>query len=613
MTAVFGELRRRGVLGALAAYAVAAAGALQLADIVVHNLELPGWTVRALIWLAAAGFIATGIVSWFYDLTRHGFVRTQSPVDRAPTPATPQKPTLPTPQPPRAPRVLEAGAVLAGRYQLERELGKGGMGRVLVARDEKLGRRVAVKVVTAAHDPARVRRFEQEARTAGALEHPNVLAVYDLGEQDGVPFLVTELLEGHTLRTVIDGPRLPPSQVQGLALQLARGLAAAHARGIVHRDLKPENLFLTDDGRLKILDFGLARLSANDEEGPNLTVTGAIFGTPGYLSPEQARGEKAGPPSDVFAAGAVIYEMLSGKRAFPGSSLIEAGHATLNTQPPPLPATVPPGLAAVVTRSLQKDPARRFENGAALARALDALEPGAPVTLPARPRRRRSTSLMVAVAALAIAAALASGLRAHRSARREDRAGRSHPSVPVPPVPPPPPPAIDVPQGPQHRNPFDHERFQRQLKDQLKTAIPRAGTLGLIAGARALQKTNQSARAAGILRRSRDPIARLELYLIERQSDRASADASLQQFAASVPAEDWPAPLLRAFLGKAKDDEVIAAATDDDERCEANYYLGRLHAPAEPALARKELAIAVADECDQSEFAREELQALQRR
>jgi len=612
VTAVFGELRRRGVLGALAAYAVAAAGALQLADIVVHNLELPGWTVRALIWLAAAGFIATGIVSWFYDLTRHGFVRTQSPVDRAPTPATPQKPTLPTPQTPMVPRVLDAGAVLAGRYQLERELGKGGMGRVLVARDEKLGRRVAVKVVTAAHDPARVRRFEQEARTAGALEHPNVLAVYDLGEQDGVPFLVTELLEGHTLRTVIDGPRLPPSQVQGVALQLARGLAAAHARGIVHRDLKPENLFLTDDGRLKILDFGLARLSANDEEGPGLTVTGAIFGTPGYLSPEQARGEKAGPPSDVFAAGAVVYELLSGKRAFPGSSLIEAGHATLNTQPPPLPAMVPPGLAAVVTRSLQKDPARRFENGAALASALDVLEPGAPVTLPARPRRRRSTSLMVAVAALAIAAAVASGLRVSRSPRREDRAGRTHPSVPVPPVPPS-PPSIDFPQGAQDRNPFDRERFERQLKDQLKTAIPRAGTLGLIAGARALQKTNQSARAAGILRRSRDPIARLELYLIERQSDRASAEASLRQFAASVPAEDWPAPLVSAFLGKAKDDEVIAAATDDDERCEANYYLGRLHAPAEPALARKELAIAVADECDQSEFAREELQALQRR
>src|SRR2546429_8943771 len=232
------------------------------------------------------------------------------------------------------PRVLEAGAVLAGRYHLERELGKGGMGRVLIARDEKRGRRVAVKVVTAAHDPGRVQRFEQEARAAGSLEHPNVLAVYDLGEEDGVRFLVTELLEGHTLRTVIDGPRLPPAQVQGLAVQLARGLAAAHVRGIVHRDLKPENLFLTDDGRLKILDFGLARLSSDDERGPALTVTGAIFGTPGYLSPEQARGEKAGAPSDIFSAGAILYELLSGRRAFPGASLIESGHLTLNAQPP---------------------------------------------------------------------------------------------------------------------------------------------------------------------------------------------------------------------------------------------------------------------------------------
>src|SRR5437764_14366600 len=188
------------------------------------------------------------------------------------------------------------------------------MGRVLVARDEKLGRRVAVKVVTAAHDPARVARFEQEARTAGALEHPNVLAVYDLGEHEGVPFLVTELLLGHTLRTLVARGPLPAAQAHALALQLGPGLGAAPARGIVHRDLKPENLFVTDDGRLKILDFGLARL-IEDPQAPGITQTGAIFGTPGYLSPEQARGERAGPPSDVFSAGAVIYEMLSGQRA----------------------------------------------------------------------------------------------------------------------------------------------------------------------------------------------------------------------------------------------------------------------------------------------------------
>ena len=398
---------------------MAAAGALQLADVLVHNLDLPAWTLRALIWVAAAGLLATAVVSWSYDLTRRGFVRT-----RLPEQASPAAVALRLADARAAPRELAPGTLLAGRYRVEQELGEGGMGRVMVARDERLGRRVAVKVVTAAHDPARVRRFEQEARTAGSLEHPNVLAVYDLGEEGGVPFLVTELLAGHTLRTVIAGPRLPAEQVQGLMLQLAHGLAAAHARGIVHRDIKPENLFLTDDGRLKILDFGLARLTGDGEQGPGLTVSGAIFGSPGYLSPEQARGEKAGPQSDVFSAGAVIYEMLSGERAFPGESLVEAGHAALKSQPAPLPPAVPRPLASVVMRCLQKDPQRRFQSGAALASALEALAPAAPVTLPPRPKSwRRSTSLMVALAMLAIGAALASGARVLRSARTQRAPG----------------------------------------------------------------------------------------------------------------------------------------------------------------------------------------------
>jgi len=604
VTGILGELRRRGVLGALTAYGVAAAGALQLADIVVHNLDLPGWTLRALIWAAAAGFAVTAVVSWSYDLTRRGFVRTQGAGDRSPP--TPRRPTLPTPQPPPVPSDLAAGAVLAGRYRIERELGKGGMGRVLVARDEKLGRRVAVKVVTAAHDPARVRRFEQEARTAGALEHPNVLAVYDLGEQDAVPFLVTELLEGHTLRTVIEGPRLPPAQVQGLALQLARGLAAAHTRGVVHRDLKPENLFLTDDGRLKILDFGLARLSGNEEQAPGLTLTGAIFGSPGYLSPEQARGEKAGAPSDVFSAGAVLYELLSGKRAFPGASLIEAGHAALSAEPALLPPGVPPALASVIARALEKDPSRRYQSGADLARALEALEPGAPVTLPPRPGSwRRSTSLMVAMATLALGIALASALRLSRSAG----GNVPHESTnwtPVPPV----PPALDHPPGID----VDSEKIARDVRKQLELSIPREGSRGLIAGARALERANREARAQELLRRSRDPIARLELFLLQRrQGQLAQATKELRAFSSGIAAGEWPAPLLRAYLGEMKDDAVLAAATDPEEQCDAWYYLGRLHAPDDAPLARRQLRQATNEDCDQAEFAREELQALQSR
>ena len=604
----FGELRRRGVLGALVAYGVAAAGALQLADIVVHNLDLPGWTLRALIWVAALGFVATGIVSWFYDLTRRGFVRTRAPGQIAPLPAAPRGPST-------APRELEPGALLGGRYRLERELGKGGMGRVFVARDERLGRKVAVKVVTAAHDPDRVRRFEQEARTAGALEHPNVLAVYDLGEQDGVPFLVTELLAGHTLRTLIEGPRLPPAQAQGLLLQLARGLAAAHARGIVHRDLKPENLFLTDDGRLKILDFGLARLIDPGDSGPGLTVSGAIFGSPGYLSPEQARGERAGPPSDVFSAGAVIYEMLSGKRAFPGASLVEAGHAALTARPDPLPGAVAPPLADVVMRCLEKDPQRRYQNGAALAAAVESLAASAPVTLPPQPRSwRRSTSLMVALAMLAIGAALASGVRVLRSSRSSARhAGRDRalPQIPAVPIPPIPPPGVG---GHPAQVEKDEDEMVRDLQRQLQTQIPRAGRLGLLAGARVLERTGKIDRAETLLRRSRDPIARLELFLLQRDQGRAAdGEKELRAYAQSLPRDRWPAPLVRVFVGEAKDAEAIGAASDPDEQCEAHYYLGRLRLPADPDLGRSELRKAAESSCDLSGFAEQELESLQSR
>jgi serine/threonine protein kinase len=392
------EARRRGVFGALVAYVVAAAGGLQLGDVVSHALEWPPWVMKALLVVAALGLPVTLVVSWFYNLTRHGLVLSEAPPARKPKrsgaadhprgdaaaeqPSAPELAPAPRPSPPATPvrqpagarpdpRSFEPGGLLAGRYQLLRELARGGSGRVLAAKDTKLSREVAVKVLTDAFEPHKVARFETEARAAGSLLHPNVLGIYDVGEHGGVPFLVCELLQGHTLKKELLQGRLALAAALGWALQLARGLSAAHQKGVVHRDLKPENLFLTSGGVLKILDFGLAKL-AEDDAGLGLTPTGAIFGTPGYLSPEQARGEPADARADVFAAGAVLYEMLSGVRAFAGNTLIEAGVSALTLQPAPLPRDVPPGLVEVVRRALQKDPARRFANAGELLLALEA-------------------------------------------------------------------------------------------------------------------------------------------------------------------------------------------------------------------------------------------------
>src|SRR5579863_8020635 len=260
-----------------------------------------------------------------------------------------------------------AGGTKIGPYEIVAALGAGGMGEVYRAKDPRLGREVAIKVLPTyfCRDGDRLRRFEQEARAAGALNHPNILAVYDVGTHDGAPYLVTELLEGSTLRDRLSGGGLPARKAVEYAVQIAQGLAAAHEKGIVHRDLKPENIFVCRDGRTKILDFGLAKLIAPEAgdatvTGLNLrdeTGAGVVLGTAGYMSPEQVRGEKADERSDIFSFGAVLYETLSGQRAFGGQSAAERASAILKDDPPDLRATgknIPVALDRIVQHCLEK-------------------------------------------------------------------------------------------------------------------------------------------------------------------------------------------------------------------------------------------------------------------
>src|SRR5499425_1523469 len=293
------------------------------------------------------------------------------------------------------------------------------MGEVYRARDTRLGREVALKVISdgAALDPERLHRFEQEARLAGSLNHPNLVVVHDVGSEGGAPFLVTELLEGESLRHRLARGRLPLRTALELGAQLAEGLAAAHARGIVHRDVKPENVFLTSAGRAKLLDFGIAKLTAprSIEGTRNLLDTtltpeglgtrpGAVLGTPGYMSPEQVRGDPVDARTDIFSLGVVLYEMLAGVPAFPAKSFIESGHAILESEPLPLPESVPPSVDLLVRRCLEKEPTRRFQSAADLAFALGAATP--PTSGKARPLRPRSSPRVTRLAQLGAMIAL---------------------------------------------------------------------------------------------------------------------------------------------------------------------------------------------------------------
>jgi len=289
------------------------------------------------------------------------------------------------------------------------------MGEVYRARDERLKRDVAIKVLPASFsaETDRLRRFEQEAQAAGSLNHPNITAVYDVGTHEGAPYLVQELLEGETLSSALAGSRLAPRRAIDYALQIAHGLAAAHEKGIVHRDLKPENLFVTKGGRVKILDFGLAKLTHAEERSgqqTNLptaagTEPGVVMGTLGYMAPEQVKGTPADARSDIFAFGAILYEMLSGRRAFSADSAAETMSAILREDPPALSATnqqVPPGLDRIIRHCLEKSPDRRFHSAHDVALALEAL-PDSAVGLPAPAApsaSSRRTLLLTAAAAL---------------------------------------------------------------------------------------------------------------------------------------------------------------------------------------------------------------------
>ncbi len=285
---------------------------------------------------------------------------------------------------------LTPGTIL-GQYEIRSPLGAGGMGEVYRAHDTRLDREVAIKVLpeSLTADPDRLRRFEQEARAAAALNHPNILAVFQMATHEGVSYMVSELLDGETLRERLNRGPIPLRKAIDYAVQIAHGLAAAHDKGIVHRDLKPDNLFVTKDGRVKILDFGLAKLvQPKDASGAEATLAGVeatiaqgtepgmVMGTVGYMSPEQVRGKVADHRSDTFAFGTILYEMVTGKQTFRKPTSAETMSAILNEDPPSISqvtAATPPGLQRVVHRCLEKNPEQRFQSASDMAFALEAL------------------------------------------------------------------------------------------------------------------------------------------------------------------------------------------------------------------------------------------------
>jgi eukaryotic-like serine/threonine-protein kinase len=355
-------------------------------------------------------------------------------------------------------RPLAAGA-LVGHYQIVGFLGAGGMGEVYRARDTRLDRDVALKMVPAAlgADSDRLRRFAQEARTMSRLNHPNIVAIFDVGEHEGRPFIVSELLEGETLRALLERePQLAVRRAVEFAIQIARALAAAHEKAIVHRDLKPANVFVARDGHLKLLDFGLAKLvhpEWDDQSDPNRTISavslpGTVLGSTGYMSPEQVEARPLDGRSDIFSLGVVMYEMLAGRRAFNGVSTPSVLSAILRDEPAGLASVrhdVSPALSAIVRRCLEKQPGDRFQSARDLAFSLEEVVRIEPLATPlvrwgavvaARVARRsigsrlaKSLTAFIATAVVLIVLAVLNSRSAAVPSRRTAGSARNHPEL----------------------------------------------------------------------------------------------------------------------------------------------------------------------------------------